>query len=134
MFCSSFRRILPDGFEQIQLYAGLSGPLFFVFLTQAGHFVTTALLRVTKYTLVHVSMRLGDPFDTTENVSLFFVCVNIYYNPQIALSPTSSFSARFNRNCVKNHPKPWICPVCYFKKSEYIPVLACIYFLTTIVC
>ena len=71
MFCSSFSRILPDGFVQIQLYAGLSGPLFFVFLTQAGHFVATALLRVTKYTLVHVSMRLGDPFDTTENVSLF---------------------------------------------------------------
>ena len=31
----------------------------------------------------------------------FFLCI---YNPQITVSPTSSFSASFNGNRVKNHP------------------------------
>ena len=43
--------------------------------------------------------RHGDAFGTTENA--FFSCI---YNPQITISPTSSFSASFNGNCVKNHP------------------------------
>ena len=43
--------------------------------------------------------RHGDAFDTTENA--FFSCI---YNPQITVSPTSSFSASFNGNRVKNHP------------------------------
>ena len=37
-----------------------------------------------------------------------FSCI---YNPQITVSPTSSFSAKFNRKRVKNHPIPWICPL-----------------------
>ena len=43
--------------------------------------------------------RHGDVFGTTENA--FFSCI---YNPQITVSPTSSFSASFNGNRVKNHP------------------------------
>ena len=43
--------------------------------------------------------RHGDAFGTTENA--FFSCA---YNPQITVSPTSSFSASFNGNHVKNHP------------------------------
>ena len=43
--------------------------------------------------------RHGDAFGTTE--SAFFSCI---YNPQITDSPTSSFSASFNGNHVKNHP------------------------------
>ena len=43
--------------------------------------------------------RHGDAFGTTENA--FFSCI---YNPQITVSPTSSFSASFNGNSVKNHP------------------------------
>ena len=43
--------------------------------------------------------RHGDAFGTTENA--FFSCI---YNPQITVSPTSSFSASFNGNRVKNHP------------------------------
>ena len=35
-----------------------------------------------------------------------FLCI---YNPQITISPTSLFSANFNGNRVKNHPKPWTC-------------------------
>ena len=41
----------------------------------------------------------GDAFGTTENA--FFSCI---YNPQITVSPTSSFSASFNGNRVKNRP------------------------------
>ena len=37
-----------------------------------------------------------------------FLCI---YNPQITISPTSLFSANFNGNRVKNHPKPWTCPL-----------------------
>ena len=43
--------------------------------------------------------RHGDAFGTTENA--YFSCI---YNPQITVSPTSSFSANFNGNRVKNHP------------------------------
>ena len=43
--------------------------------------------------------RHGDAFGMTG--SAFFSCI---YNPQITVSPTSSFSSSFNRNCVKNHP------------------------------
>ena len=41
----------------------------------------------------------GDAFGTTENA--FFSCI---YNPQITVSPTSSFSVSFNGNRIKNHP------------------------------
>ena len=43
--------------------------------------------------------RHGDAYGTTENA--FFSCI---YNPQITVSPTSSISASFNGNRVKNHP------------------------------
>ena len=37
-----------------------------------------------------------------------FSCI---YNPQITISPTPLFSANFNGNRVKNHPKPRTCPL-----------------------
>ena len=40
--------------------------------------------------------------------SFLFSCI---YNPRITVSPTSSFSASFNGNRVKNHPEPWTCPL-----------------------
>ena len=47
----------------------------------------------------------------------FFSCI---YNPQITISPTSSFSVSFNGNCVKNHPKPWTCPLIKKKMTYFI--------------
>ena len=49
------------------------------------------------------------------NRKCLFLCI---YNPQITISPTSLFSANFNRNRVKNHPKPWTCPLKKKSKSE----------------
>ena len=43
--------------------------------------------------------RHGDAFGTTEKC--LFSCIS---NPQITVSPTSSFSASFNGNPIKNHP------------------------------
>ena len=37
------------------------------------------------------------------------------YNHEITILPTSLFSVNFNRNHVKNHPKPWTCPLNYLK-------------------
>ena len=51
--------------------------------------------------------RHGDAFGTTENALL----VSCIYNPQITVSPTSSFPASFNGNLVKSHPEPWTCPL-----------------------
>ena len=48
----------------------------------------------------------GDTFGMTRKC--LFSCI---YNPQITVSPTSSFSASFNGNRVKNHPIPWTCPL-----------------------
>ena len=45
-------------------------------------------------------------FNVTENA--FFSCI---YNPQIIISPTSLCTVSFNGNRVKNHPKPWTCPL-----------------------
>ena len=45
-----------------------------------------------------------------------FLCI---YNHQTTISPTSLFSANFNRNRVKNHPKPWTCPLTLACESEY---------------
>ena len=52
----------------------------------------------------HDFQRHSDAFGTTEKC--LFSCI---YNPQITISSTSLFSANFNGNRVKNHPKPWTC-------------------------
>ena len=44
-----------------------------------------------------------------------FSCI---YNLQITISPTLLFSANFNRNHVKNHPKPWTCPLTLESKKQ----------------
>ena len=44
-----------------------------------------------------------------------FSCI---YNPQITISSPSLFSANFNGNHVKNHPKPWTCPLKLKLKKE----------------
>ena len=64
-------------------------------------------------TCAHVSVRLGDWFDTTENA--FFSCI---YIPQITIPPTSSFTANFNGNRVKHHGKPWTCPLIRSSRKE----------------
>ena len=46
-----------------------------------------------------------------------FLCI---YNPQITISPTSLFSVNFNRNCVKNHPKSWTCPLSLLMTVLYL--------------
>ena len=51
------------------------------------------------YGLTGMFGRHGDAFGMTENA--FFSCI---YNFHITVSPTSSFSASFNGNCVKNRP------------------------------
>ena len=50
--------------------------------------------------------RHGDALGTTEIALLFFLFFffSCIYNPRITVSPTSSFSASFNGNRVKNHP------------------------------
>ena len=48
----------------------------------------------------HDFQRHGDAFGTTENA-----CFRAFNNPQITISPTSLFSANFNGNRVKNHPR-----------------------------
>ena len=46
-----------------------------------------------------------------------FSCI---YSPQITISPTSLFSANFNGNRVKNHPKPWTCPLKWAAKRAIL--------------
>ena len=50
----------------------------------------------------HDFQRHGDAFGQKMPASL---------NPKITVSPTLLFSANFNGNRVKNHPKPWTCPL-----------------------
>ena len=69
----------------------------FVFGVQVGHFAATPqsdIVGIWSHDLgimAMLSVRQKTPFS----------CI---YNPQITVSPTSSFSASFNGNRVKNHP------------------------------
>ena len=63
-----------------------------------SHFAATPQSDVVRM-CAHDFQRHGDAFGTTENA-----CFR-------AVSPTSLFSANFNGNRVKNHLKPWTCPL-----------------------
>ena len=80
------------------ILVGLSG---FFFGARAGHFTATPQSDV-----VHMILASWRRF-SYERKCLFS---SIYYL-QITISPTSSFSGSFNGNRVKNHPKPWTCPL-----------------------
>ena len=67
----------------------------------SSHFAATPQSDVVRI-CAHDFQCRGDAFGTTENAC--FLCI---YNPQITISPTPLFSANFNGNRVKNHPKPW---------------------------
>ena len=102
MFWYSFK-ILPDRLKLIQLYpCGSLGPsISFIFGARSGHFAATPqsdVVRICAHDFV-VMATLSVPQEMP-----FFSCI---YNPQITISPTSSFSASFNGNRVQNHSKPW---------------------------
>ena len=82
-----------------------------------SHFAVTPQSDVV-HTCVHDFHRHGDTFGTTENACF---CA---YNPQITTSPTSLFSANFNGNRVKTHPKPWTWPLTSkaVKKSKVLQI------------
>ena len=65
-----------------------------------SHFAATPQSDVVQI-CAHDFQRRGDAFGTTENAHF-----RAFITPQIIISPTSLFSANFNRNRVKNHPKP----------------------------
>ena len=79
-------------------YGSLGQSVSFVFGARVGHFAATPQSDVVGIwsrdlgVMATLSVRQKMPF---------FSCI---YNPQITVSPTSSFSASFNGNRVKNHP------------------------------
>ena len=99
MFWYCFK-ILPDRLKLLRLYpcGSLGQSVSFVFRARVGHFAATPESDVVGYG--HVIWASWRRF-RYDRKCLFFVC--IYYS-QITVSPTSSFSASFNRNRVKNHP------------------------------
>ena len=128
MFWYSFR-ILPDRLKLIRLYP--CGSLSFSFGAWAGHFcIDSPEWRSAHY--VHMILTSWWRFQYDRKCP--FSCI---YNPQITISPPSSFSASFNGNCVKYHPKPWTCPLkpgvarsecshaaCFAHCQEFLP---CVY-------
>ena len=103
MFWYSFR-ILPGRLKLIQLYpCGSLGPdISFIFGAQAGHFAATPQSDIVRICAHDFGVKGTLRYDR----KCLFSCI---YNHQITISPTSSFSASFNGNRVKNHPKPWTC-------------------------
>ena len=86
-----------------------------------SHFAATPQNDVVVCICAHDFQRHGNAFGTTKKKrkkekkrekkkkrGSLFSCI---YNLQITISPTSLFSANFNGNRVKNHPKPWTCPL-----------------------
>ena len=104
MFRYSFK-ILPDRLKLIRLYpcGSLGQSVSFAFGARVGHFAATPQSDVVGIwsrdlgVMATLSVRQKMP----SFFSSFFSCI---YNPQITVSPTSSFSASFNGNRVKNHP------------------------------
>ena len=95
-------KIQPDRLKLIQLYpcGSLGQSVSFVFGARVGHFAATPQSDKQAYGHVIWASRVRFRYDRK---CLFFSCI---YNPQITVSPTSSFSAsfKFNGNHVKNHP------------------------------
>ena len=100
MFRYSFK-ILPDRLKLIRLYpcGSLGQSVSFVFGARVGHFAATPQSDVVGIW----SRDLGVMATLTvrQKMPFFPSCI---YNPQFTVSPTSSFSASFNGNRVKNHP------------------------------
>ena len=93
-------KILPGRLKLIRLYpcGSLGQSISFVFGARVGHFAATPQSDVVGIW----SRDVG--FVATLSLrqkTLFFPCI---YNPQITVSPTSSFWASFNGNRIKNHP------------------------------
>jgi len=76
----------------------LEQSISFVFGARVGHFAATPQSDVVGIWSRDLSV-MATAFGATENA--FFSCI---YNPRITVSPTSSFSASYNGNRVKNHP------------------------------
>ena len=93
-------KILPDRLKLIRLHPcrSLGQSISFVFGARVGHFAA-----ITQSDVVGIWSRdLGVMATLSVRQKMpFFSCI---YSPPITVSPTSSFSASFNENRVKNHP------------------------------
>ena len=100
MFRYSFK-ILPDRLKLMRLYpcGSLRQSVSFVFGARVGHFAATPQSDVVGIW----SCDLGVMETLLVRQKMPF-CQSCIYNPQITVSPTSSFSSSFNGNCVKNQP------------------------------
>ena len=92
-------KILPDRLKLIRLYpcGSLGQSISFVFGTRVSHFAATPQSDVAGIW----SRDLG--VVATLSVRQKMPRASCIYNPQITVSPTSSFSASFNGNHIKNH-------------------------------
>ena len=94
-------KILPGRLKVklIRLYpcGSIGQSISFVFGAQVGHFAVTPQSDVVGIW----SRDLGVMATFSVWQKMPFSCI---YNPQITVSPTSSFSVSLNRNRVKNHP------------------------------
>ena len=80
-----------------------------------SHFAATPQSDVVRI-CAHDFQHNGDAIGTTENA-----CFRAFITLRsITISPTSLFSGNFNGNRVKNHPKPWTCPLRHIL-GKYIP-------------
>ena len=105
MFWYSFK-ILPDRLKLIRLYpcGSLRQSIILVFGARVGHFGATP-----QSDIVGIWSRdLGVMATLSVQQKMPFLCAFITLR---SVSPTSSFSASFNGNRVKNHPLPWTCPL-----------------------
>ena len=78
--------------------------MWFGHRAQVGHFAVTPQSDIVGIW----SQDLGIMVTLSVRQKWLFLCI---YNPQITVTPASSFSVSFNGNRVKNHPKPWTCPL-----------------------
>ena len=95
-------KILLDRLKLIPLYpcGSLGQSISFVFGSRVGHFAATPqsdVVGIKNYGHVIWASWRRFRYDR----KCLFSCI---YNPQITVSPTSSFSASFNGNHIKNHP------------------------------
>ena len=105
--CSgTLSKVLPDRLKLIRLYpcGSLGQRISFVFGTRVGHFAATPqsdVVGIWSRDLGVMATLSGHRKCLLFFFFFFFSCI---FNPQITVSPTSSFSASFNGNRVKNHP------------------------------
>ena len=111
--CNLFASVNTQGARGVGVGGGGGGSVYSLTLRTFVVYVQNLNLEKFQGGHIMVTHPFGD--HATGSIQQKMLCI---YNPQITISPVSSFSVSFNGNCVKNCSKPWTCPLTWAFESK----------------